>query len=104
MSQGRIQSKGSKHKKRYTRPYIREMTLTDFMCQEKKGERGLANIEDSMEASIQRLKDYIKKRKSTDNIMTNRTTKTSQQKWIFQVTNWPNLIREDLVMTKKGKS
>ena len=35
----------------------------DYMCQEKMEEKGLNNIEDSMNASIQRLKDYNKKSK-----------------------------------------
>ena len=46
----------------------------------KEGGRGLISIEDSMDASIQRVEDYIKKskerlitetRKSTDNIKIN---------------------------------
>ena len=35
------------------------MTLTDYMYQEKKGGRGFASIEDSVDASIQRLEDNI---------------------------------------------
>ena len=65
------------------------MMLTEYMRQEKKEERGLANIEDSVDASIQRLKDYVEKRgerlitssrNNTDNTRTNRTTITKKQK------------------------
>ena len=56
----------------------------------KEGGRGLASIEDSVEASIQRLEDYIEKyegrlitaiRNNTDNTIDNRMTKTRKQKW-----------------------
>ena len=56
----------------------------------KEGGRGLACIEDSVEASIQRLEDYAEKhegglitaiRKDTDNTMDNRMTITKKQKW-----------------------
>ena len=56
----------------------------------KDGRRGLASIEDSVDASIQRLEDYIQKhvgglitaiRNDTDNTMDNRTTITRKQKW-----------------------
>ena len=56
----------------------------------KEGGRRLASIEDSVEASIQRLEDYIQKhgrrlitatRNNTEIIMTNRTTITRKQKW-----------------------
>ena len=56
----------------------------------KKGGGGLANIEDSVDTSIQRLKDYIGKhegelitaiRNDTDNTMDNRMTITRKQKW-----------------------
>ena len=55
----------------------------------RKGGRGLAGIEDSVNASIQELEDYIKKKKeilitvtsnSIENIRTNKTTKTRKQK------------------------
>ena len=55
----------------------------------KEGGRGLASIEDSVEASIQRIGDYIEKhegglstaiKKDIDNTMTNRTTITRKQK------------------------
>ena len=54
----------------------------------KDGGRGLANIEDSVDASIQRLEDYIQKhdggfittiRNDTDNTMNNRMTITRKQ-------------------------
>ena len=56
----------------------------------KEGRRGLANIEDSVDASIQRLEDYIQKRgerlistirNNTDYTRTNRTEITRKQKW-----------------------
>ena len=55
----------------------------------KEGRRGFANIRDSVDASIQRLEDYIQKcggsfitatRNSTDNPRTNRTTITKKTK------------------------
>ena len=59
------------------------------MCQEKKG-REITSIEDRVDTSIQRLKDYIQKhggrlitatRNNTENMMTNRMTITRKQKW-----------------------
>ena len=56
----------------------------------KEGGRGLANIEDSFDASIQGLKDYIQKhdgglitaiRNDTDNTIDNRMTITRKPKW-----------------------
>ena len=56
----------------------------------KEGRRGLARIEDSVDASIQRLEDYIEKhegglitaiRNDTDNTIDNRMTITRKQKW-----------------------
>ena len=55
----------------------------------KEGGRGLASVEDSVDASIQRLEDYIQKheglntatRNNTENTMNNRMTITRKQKW-----------------------
>ena len=56
----------------------------------KEGGRGLANIEDSVDASIQRLEDHIEKhergqitaiRKDTNNTTDDRMTITRKQKW-----------------------
>ena len=56
----------------------------------KKGGRGLASIEDSVDRSIQRLEDYIEKykqrlmtaiRNNTDNTIDNRMTMTRKLKW-----------------------
>ena len=56
----------------------------------KEGGRGLASIEDSVDASIQRLEDYIQKherrlitatRNDTENTMNNSMTITGKQKW-----------------------
>ena len=55
----------------------------------KQGGRGLASIEDTVDASIQRLEDYIEKHKrglittirvDTDNTMNERITTTRKQK------------------------
>ena len=55
----------------------------------KEGGRGLASIEDSVHASIQRLEDYIEKheqglitaiRNNADNTIDNRMTITKKQK------------------------
>ena len=56
----------------------------------KEGGRGLAGIEDSVDASIQRIEDYIEKHErgliaatgnDTDNTKTNWMTITRKQKW-----------------------
>ena len=56
----------------------------------KEGERGLANIEDTVDTSIQWLEDYIEKhewrlittiRNNTDNTIDERMTTTRKQKW-----------------------
>ncbi len=60
----------------------------------KEGGRGLASIEDSVDASIRQLEDYIEKhegglitaiRNDTDNTMDNRMTITRKQKWEEQL-------------------
>ncbi len=60
-----------------------------YVSRKERG-RGLSSIEDSVDASIQRLEDYIEKhegglitatRNNTDNTMTNRMTITRKQKW-----------------------
>ncbi len=59
-----------------------------YVSRKERG-RGLASIEDSVDASIQRLKDYIEKherglitaiRNDTDNTIEDRMT-TRKQKW-----------------------
>ena len=56
----------------------------------EEGGRGLTSIQDSVDASIKRLEDYIKKRRrrlitytrnNTENTRINRTTITRKQKW-----------------------
>ena len=56
----------------------------------KEGGRGLASIEDTVDAYIQRLEDYIEKherrlitaiRNDTDNTIDDRMTITRKQKW-----------------------
>ena len=68
------------------RHYIPETTLTYYMYQEKREE--VDSMEDSVDASIQRLEDYIEKhglitaiRNDTDNTMDNRMTIIWKQKW-----------------------
>ena len=62
----------------------------DRLYVSRKEEGRIANIEDSVDASIQRLEDYIEKqeggliiatRNNTDNTKTNRTTISRKQKW-----------------------
>ena len=61
----------------------------DRLYVSRKGERELASIEDSVDASIQRLEGFIQKcggrlittsRNNTDDMKTNRTTITRKQK------------------------
>ena len=56
------------------------------------------NIEDSVDASIQRLEDYIEKheqglitalRNDTDNTIDDRMTTTRKQNWEKKTTLWP---------------
>ena len=63
----------------------------------EEGEKGLASIEDSVHASIQRLEDYIGKhewgsiraiRNNTDNTIDNRMTITSETKLGRKTTLW----------------
>ena len=66
------------------------MKLTDSMSR-KEGGRGLLGIEDSVDASIQRLEDNVEKcrgrmitanRSNTDDTRISRTGITSKQKWV----------------------
>ena len=84
----------------------------------KEGKRGLASIEDSVDASIRRLDDCIKKSKErlitavnniTDNIMIHRTTISRKQKckekqlyWYLNRQTGENTQKE-LDIAKKGK-
>ena len=63
-------------------------TLADYMYQEKRVGRGLASIEDSVDASIQRLEDYIEKherglitkiRNDADNTINDRIKRTREK-------------------------
>ena len=40
--------------------------IDECMCQEKNGGRGLTSIQDSVDASIQRLEDYKKALRKSD--------------------------------------
>ena len=60
-----------------------------YVSRKEEG-RGLVSIEDSIDASMQRLEDYIEKpegglitaiRNNTDNTIDNKMTKTRKQKW-----------------------
>ena len=73
------------HKVLHPRNYVNRLHIS-----RKEGEKGLASIEDSIDASIQRLEDYIEKRgerlitanrNNTDNMRTKRTEITRKQKW-----------------------
>ena len=64
----------------------------------KEGGRGLASNEDNVDASIQRLEDYIEKherglitaiRNDTDNTIDDRMAKTRKPKWKKRPTQWP---------------
>ena len=72
---------------KYSGPFLK---WTRDEVSRKEGERGLANIDDSVDASIQRLEDYIEKherglitaiRNDTDNTIDDRMTTTRKQKW-----------------------
>ena len=61
-----------------------------YVSRKERG-RGLASSEDSIDASIQRLEDFIEKhegglitaiKNDTDNTVTNRMTITRKQKWV----------------------
>ena len=88
-----------------------------YVSRKKEG-RGLVSIEDSVDASIQRLKDYIEKHEGglitaisndTDNTMANRMTITMkrwEEKQLYGRFKWPNkqhLTRENLDVAKKRK-
>ena len=73
------------HKALHPRDYVDRLYVSG-----KEGERGLASIEDRVDASIQRLEDYIPNhdvglitaiRNDTDNTMDKRMTITRKQKW-----------------------
>ena len=58
----------------------------------KEGRRGLASIKDTVDASIQRLENYIEKhergliitiRNDTDNTIDERMTTARKQKWLL---------------------
>ncbi len=77
----------------------------------KEGGGGLANIEDSVDASIQRLEENIEKQKGplaaatrndTDNTMTNRMTITRKQKWEEKqfYGRFKRIINDNLLKTK----
>ena len=66
------------------------MTLTDNMCLVKGEKKDLRALEDSVDASIERFKDYIEKhrgrlitatRNNTNNTKSNRTEITRKQNW-----------------------
>ena len=67
----------------------RDNVNRQYISRKERG-RGFASIEDSVDASIQRLEDYIQKhdgglitaiRNDTDNTMDNKMTITKKQKW-----------------------
>ena len=73
------------HKSLYPREDVDRLYVS-----RKEGRRGLASIEDTVDASIQRFEDYIEKherglitaiRNDTDNTMDERMTTTRKQRW-----------------------
>ena len=73
------------HKALYRRDNVDRLYVS-----RKEGGRGLTSIEDSVDASIQRLEDYIEKheqglittiKNDTDNTIDDRMTTTRKQKW-----------------------
>ena len=75
----------NKHKALHSRDDVDRLYVS-----RKEGERGLAIIEDSVDASIQRLEGYIEKhegvlhaatRSDTENMKTNRMIITKKQTW-----------------------
>ena len=100
----------------YTALHSRDDVDRLYVSRKERG-RGLANIEDSVDASIQ-LEDYIEKyegglitaiRNDTDNTMANRMTITKKQKWeekqlygrFKRLIN--NISRENMDRAKKRK-
>ena len=81
----------------------------------KEGKRGLANIEDNVDTSIQRLVNNIEKhegglitvsKNDTDHTVINRMTRTKKQKWEekqFYVHFKRLLARENLDVAKENK-
>ena len=88
----------------------------------KEGGRGLASIEDSINASIQWIEDYIQKceerlitatrndtehkdKQNNNNNNNNQKTKMERKTtlWMFQATNNRHLTRENVDVAKKGK-
>ena len=85
----------------------------------KDGGKGLVNIEDSVDASMERLEDYVKRTEEgwlqqPENIQTtqasteenNLKTKMGRKTtvWTFQATNKRNLTWENLDIAKKEKA
>ena len=73
------------HKALHPRDYVERLYVS-----KKEGGRGLTSIEDSIDASIQRLENYTGThdrglitsiRNDTDNTIDNRMTITRKQKW-----------------------
>ena len=91
------------------RPYIPEMKKADNLCPKKEGRGGPTSTEDSIDTSIRRLEDYIKKIKERLITAIKRTAVTKRKMGrktfalIFQATNKRNLTREDLDIAKKEK-
>ena len=90
------------------RSCIPEMTLTDYMCQEKRGGGGLTSIEGSINASIR--EDYIEKssgilvtatRSNSNNMGITRTEVTRKQKW--EVINSMDISSNKQAILHSGK-
>ena len=94
------------HKSLHPRGYV------DWLYVSRKGGRRLASIEDSVDASIQRLEDYIEKRlgrlvratrNNTDDRRISKTTITRKQKWKEKQRFKQHITRENVNMAKKRK-
>ena len=81
------------HKALYRRDNVDRLYVS-----RKEGGRGLTSIEDSVDASIQRLEDYIEKheqglittiKNDTDNTIDDRMTTTREAKMGGKTTLWP---------------
>ena len=89
-----------------------------FVCVKKRGGRGLANIQDNVDALIQRPEDYknkVPKKTDFSNKKQYRRYKHQQNKnnqkkmarkttlWTFYATNKRHLTRENVDVAKKEK-
>ena len=96
--------------------YPRDDVDRRYVSRKERGRR-LAAIEDTIDATMQRLEDYVETyeggqitciRNDTGNTMDNRMTTTRKEKlekiqWVFLTTNKQHLTLENLYLAKKRK-